>query len=209
MAAVRHTIMALLLTLALPVAARSQSDIDDVDSAQRSVGSDERRTCLVINAAMLEQVPKTGYGVLVILPGGDGSAEFNPFVRRIARDAAPEGFLVVQLAAPPWAEDQSTVWLTEPSPVKGQQFTMEEFIAAVLDDVRASHQVDEDRLRLMGWSSSGPVVYNMLRARQTPLGPYVRCPPPGAIAFLAADDSRPPPTLRRKAGLGVNWRLVR
>ncbi|MCC6907481.1 MAG: hypothetical protein IT430_06035 [Phycisphaerales bacterium] len=151
-------------------AARSgaQSDIESVGSEQRTVGDDANKTYFLINAAPEAPPPPAGYGVLFVLPGSTGSADFNPFVRRIAKFATPEGFLVVQLVAPVWRENPPIVWPTKLAPDAAQQFTTEEFIQAVLDDVRAQRQVDEDRLLLMGWSSSGPVVYAMACQEQTP-----------------------------------------
>lgn len=160
-----------LLTAAVLFAsppALGQSDVEDVASTQHSVGGDEQQTYFLVDAAPEAPEPESGRGVLFILPGGDGSAEFNPFAKRIAKFAAPDGLLVVQLVAPKWTEDQYIIWPTVQTPVKDQQFTTEQFIAAALEDVRTSHKVDEDRLLLMGWSSSGPAVYNMLCAEQTP-----------------------------------------
>ncbi len=168
-------LLALVSAALLPAGASAQSDIDGVASTRHTVGGNERQSYFLINAAPTEPAPENGYGLLVVLPGGDGSAEFNPFVQRIAMYAAPAGFLVVQPVAPRWAEDQFIIWPSERAPVKDQQFTTEQFIAAVLDDVRAAHEVDEDRLLLMGWSSSGPVVYNMLCAEQTPFDGFYVC----------------------------------
>ncbi len=162
-----------LLVVSLCVAlaagpAVGQADVESVSSEQRTVGTDGHKTYFLINAAPESPSPEAGYGLLLILPGGDGSADFNPFVQRIARHAAPDGFLVVQLVAPKWRDGQEIVWPTQRLPDEAQQFTTEEFIDAVLNDVRAARRLDEDRLLLMGWSSSGPVVYAMACQEQTP-----------------------------------------
>lgn len=46
------------------------------------------------------QQPDQGWRTLFVLPGGSGDARFQPFVTRIAKNALPEGYLVVELVAP-------------------------------------------------------------------------------------------------------------
>jgi hypothetical protein len=71
------------------------------------------------------------------VPGGDGSADFKPFITRIAKYALPEGYLVVQLVAPAWDAEQSkdVVWPTAKLRVAGMKFTTAEFFNAVRGEV--------------------------------------------------------------------------
>lgn len=167
-------IIALGLAAWLSHASKGQDDLSSVSSEQRTVDGNPNQTYFLIDAAPEAAAPESGYGLLFVLPGGSGSAEFNPFVQRIAKHAAPPGFLVVQLVAPVWRENPPVVWPTQHLPDESQQFTTEEFVSDVLEDVGDIRHVDDSRLLLMGWSSSGPVVYSMLCAPDTPFdGFYV------------------------------------
>jgi len=52
------------------------------------------------------KAPKKGYGLLVVLPGGSGMADFHPFIKRIYKHAIPEGYLLAQPVAVKWTEKQ-------------------------------------------------------------------------------------------------------
>ncbi len=117
------------------------------------------------------QRPADALGLLLVLPGGDGSAEFHPFVTRIAAQATPDGYLVAQLVAPQWSPGQfeQVVWPTAGLPFDGMEFTTEAFVAAVVKDVAARYQLDEQRIFALGWSSGGPPVYAAALAPDSPL----------------------------------------
>lgn len=107
--------------------------------------------------------------LLLVLPGGDGGADFRPFVERIARHAVPDGWLVAQLVAPKWDVRQRIVWPTERLPVRGMRFSTEEFVDAVVADLARHEQIDRKRIYLLGWSSGGPPVYAAAVRRKTPV----------------------------------------
>src|SRR5262245_16334334 len=73
-------------------------DIADMQVREFKAGGDEKKRYFVIRRP--GEVPKTGWKTLFVLPGGDGSADFKPFITRIAKFGVPEGYLVVQLVAP-------------------------------------------------------------------------------------------------------------
>lgn len=150
------------LLLCVTSAAWGQSDVADVRSQRRAVGGDERQSYFLINAHPDRPTPKGGFGLVVVLPGGPGSADFNPFVKRIAKHAAPADCLVVQLVAHKWAADQQIVWPTYRNKVEGQKFTTEQFAMAAIDEVRSLHEINPQRIYAMGWSSSGMPVYSMV-----------------------------------------------
>ncbi|GIK17492.1 MAG: hypothetical protein BroJett003_24560 [Planctomycetota bacterium] len=106
-----------------------------------------------------------------MLPGGDGGADFAPFVGDIARQALPEGYLVAQLVAPQGsaAQKDSVVWPTKGLPSPGMTFTTEDFIEAVVRDVKKRMPVDARHVFAMGWSSGGPPVYAAALRARTPL----------------------------------------
>ncbi len=59
-------------------------------------GGDARKQYFVIGPRQDQPAPEGGWKLVLILPGGDGSAELNPFCRRIHRQASE----IVRLNAP-------------------------------------------------------------------------------------------------------------
>ncbi len=86
-------------------------------------------------------------------------AQFHPFVKRIYKNAIPDGYLAVQPIAVKWAAGQQIVWPTKANPVAGMKFGTEEFIEAVIDDVAKKHKLDRSKVFSLSWSSSGPAAY--------------------------------------------------
>lgn len=136
-------------------------------------GGDEQKVYILNQpaAGAEAEAPDGGWKLLLVLPGGDGSADFQPFVTRIARQALPEGWLLAQLVAPQWSADQkeSVVWPIEKSPWPQMKFSTEAFIKAVVEDVKQRHTIADDGVFAMGWSSGGPPVYAAALADQTPV----------------------------------------
>jgi poly(3-hydroxybutyrate) depolymerase len=102
--------------------------------------------------------------LLLVMPGGDGSADFKPFVTNIWRETADADMLVAQLVAPRWSPEQfeQVVWPTNGLAWEGAAFTTEEFVAAVVDDIDARYDVDRSRVWILAWSSGGPAAYASL-----------------------------------------------
>jgi len=124
-------------------------------------GGDGMKRYFLIEGGHAASAPAVGYGLLIVLPGGDGSADFHPFVRRIHQYALDERWLTVQLVAPKWDEDQArrVVWPTAGLRYAAAKFTTEEFVRAVIADVQAKTKVNPKRVFLFGWSSGGPPSY--------------------------------------------------
>ena len=116
-----------------------------------------------------EKPPKDGYKVLLVLPGGDGSAEFRPFVTNIAANSLSDDYLLVQLVAPTWRTKPQITWPTTKVREPGMKFTTEEFIDAVVAEVKTRHKVDDKHVYALGWSSGGPAVYAAALREKTPL----------------------------------------
>lgn len=146
------------LVAAIAIAAPAWAD-DDVPSEKRKVGGDEKKQYFLIGAAKDREAPKEGFGLVVIMPGGDGSDEFHPFVKRLFEKALPEGYLAVQPIAVKWTDDQEVVWPTAHLKAEKMKFTTEEFVAAVIADVGKEHKLDPKRTFSLSWSSSGPAAY--------------------------------------------------
>jgi predicted esterase len=135
--------------------------VADVPSQDLRAGGDSDKRYFLIGPAKGSKAPAAGRGLVVILPGGDGSAEFHPFVKRIFKNSLPEGYVAAQPVAVKWSEKQMVVWPTEglKKLVKDAKFTTEEFVAAVVEDVGTKHALDRKRVFVLGWSSSGPAAY--------------------------------------------------
>lgn len=107
-----------------------------------------------------QPAPETGWKLLLILPGGDGSADFQPFCRNIHQNALPDGYVAAQLVAPVWSgKSQRVIWPVRKLNPDRADFTTEEFIAAVVDHIQQRLQIDERCIFTLGWSSSGPALY--------------------------------------------------
>lgn len=136
----------------------AQDDVTDVISEKRQVGKDERKSYFLI-PPIEKKEPQQGFGLLVIIPGGDGSADFHPFIKRIRKNAVPDDFAVAQPVAFKWTDEQDIVWPAGKLKVEKQEFSTEEFVTGVIEDVARLYPIDCSRVFCMGWSSSGPAVY--------------------------------------------------
>jgi predicted esterase len=112
--------------------------------------------------------PAPGFGLVVVLPGGDGSADFHPFVRRIHEHALDGSFLVAQPLAVRWTNEQLIVWPTSSQSAPGMKFSTEEQVAKVVGDVASRHPLDRKRVYLLAWSSGGPAAYATLLHPESP-----------------------------------------
>jgi predicted esterase len=145
----------LLLAAELP----AQEDVADVPSQDLLVGKDENKRYFLIGPPKGAKAPEGGYGLILILPGGPGTADFHPFVKRIYKNAVPTGYVAAQLVAVKWTDKQEVVWPTAGLKAEGMKFTTEQFVEAVIDDVAARHKIDPGRVFTLSWSSSGPAAY--------------------------------------------------
>ena len=69
-------------------------------------------------------------GLLIVLPGGDGSADFHPFVKSIQHGALKGKFAVAQPLAKKWRSNQQIVWPTLRNRTPGMKYATEELVAA-------------------------------------------------------------------------------
>jgi len=164
--------LALLVVLLGPLACAD--DADRLPSEEVKLGGDARKLCFRLGPLPGAKEPKEGFGLLVILPGGDGGADFNMFCRRILIHGAGEGYVGIQLVAPKWTETQPIVWPTATNKVEGMKFTTEEFVEEAIADARKWKGIDPERIFVLVWSSSGPAAYALsLRKDSTPVGYFI------------------------------------
>jgi RNA polymerase sigma-70 factor (ECF subfamily) len=137
------------------------SDIADVPAEERNAGQDSKKRYFLIGPLSGSPEPADGYRLLILLPGGDGSAEFHPFAKRIAKNGLPPGYLVAQLVAIAWTPGQfeQVVWPKATDHLPGAGFVTEEFVDAVIADITRTKRVDSRFVFTLGWSSGGPAVY--------------------------------------------------
>lgn len=153
--------IAFLLALSL------QDDVAQVPAAERIAAKDPQMKFLLIGPTKDVEAPAKGFGLVLVLPGGDGGAAFQPFVKRIWKNAAAKDVLFAQLQAVEWTPGQfnSAVWPTEKLKVTGMKFTTEAYARAVAEEVGALHKIDPERTFAMGWSSGGPPSYAISTAQ--------------------------------------------
>jgi predicted esterase len=146
------------LTLAPPLSAAPDGV---VGSVERQAGGHSGMTYHLITVSEVEGKKSSGKpkGLVVVLPGGDGSAAFNPFIKNLAKFGIGASYLVAQPVAPRWRKEQKVVWPTAVNVVPGMEFTTEAFIEAVVKDVAEAHAIDRGRIFTLSWSSGGPAAY--------------------------------------------------
>ena len=153
------------------VSFRAQDDVADVPSQDIRIGDDPKKRYFLIGDADKDQAPADGYKLLFVLPGGDGSADFNPFVKRIYKYALDPSWLVAQPVAPEWDKKQfeRIVWPTAKARYPAAKFTTERLVADILGDVRSRVPLDPRTIFMLGWSSGGPPVYATTTIRKSPI----------------------------------------
>jgi tRNA A-37 threonylcarbamoyl transferase component Bud32/predicted esterase len=144
-------------------------DIRDVPIIDRRAGGDEKKRYFLIGRRADGPPPAQGYRLLIVLPGGDGSANFSPFVRRIYQQALDENWLIAQLVAPTWEERQKNrlVWPTAADAYPAAQFTTEQFVETVVTEIEKELRLDARRIFTLSWSSGGPAGYAISLNRDT------------------------------------------
>ena len=134
-------------------------DVADVPSQDLRLGGDESKRYLLAGPIKNSKEPKDGYALLLVMPGGEGTAGFHPFVKRVYKNALPDGFLVVQPVPVKWTPDQTTIWPTEKSKVTGMKYTTEEFVEGIIEELEKTKKIDAAKVFTLSWSSSGPAAY--------------------------------------------------
>lgn len=150
--------MAIAVAVIAPVLGGEE---DGPPSEKVTLGIDRRAAYFRIGPAEGVEAPKNGHGLLVILPGGDGSEDFHPFCRRILQHACPGDFIAAQPIAIEWKPGQKVIWPTAGVRTAGMRFTTEQFVDTVIRDVGRWKPVDPKRVFVLAWSSSGPAAYSL------------------------------------------------
>jgi predicted esterase len=130
----------------------------------RKVDNDDGKRW-ILHTPLGTSPPERGWGLLVVMPGDDGSEGFAPFVHDTIQHAAGPEYVVVQMIAPPLpagAEpERAVVWPREQLKDPRVDFTMESVVNAAVDVVLTERVIDPQRVWMMGWASGGPPSYTM------------------------------------------------
>ena len=170
-------------------------DVKDISSERFFANGDKNKTYRLVGLSREKPVPASGYKLLVLLPGGDGSEEFRWFVQRIKKYALPADVLIAQLVAPNWSDWQTKnlVWPTRVTPFYGMKFPTEQFIDNVIADVSKKTHIDPANICTLAWSSSGPAVYTHSATTKTSIrGAFI------AMSVFRSGELPDPATLKNR-----------
>jgi predicted esterase len=143
-------------------------DVVDVHAERLHVEGNTKMRYFLIGIDKNKPVPDLGYKLLVVIPGGDGSAEFHPFVRRIWKYALDNNnFIVAQPIAVLWESNQRIVWATEKNSVAKKEFSTEKFIESMIEDISKRVKIDSKSINVLSWSSSGMAAYSIALQKKT------------------------------------------
>lgn len=137
------------------------TDVTDVPAMDLRIMDDASKRYFLIGNIESPSPRSDGRRVLIVLPGGDGSADFSPFVRRIYKMALNDEWIVAQIVAPRWARRQAIVWPTKTRLLPEARFSTEQLIDSVIDDITTRGSIDPTEIYVLAWSSSGPAAYSV------------------------------------------------
>jgi predicted esterase len=155
-----------------PLSAQAD-DVADVPSQDLRAGKDDNKRFFLLGPRKDAREPRRGFGLVVVLPGGTGGADFLPFVKDLFKDVIPDGYLVAQPVAVKWTDKQFIVWPSKERPAAKMKFTTEQFVAAVIKEVKAKHKIDPRKVFTLSWSSSGPAAYAISMTDRTVVGSFI------------------------------------
>ncbi len=161
-AANMNSFHALFALLAVGLCTQAQEISPEVSVERHTVGTNAMQKYFLIEHKANTETG-TARGLILILPGGSGSADFLPFCANVlALYGTPDDFVAAELVAPQWSTNEDRiVWPSKAFPDKQSEFTSEEFLAAVTKHVCTLRKIDERYIFTLGWSSSGHVLYSV------------------------------------------------
>lgn len=152
----------ILFCLACSFAEAQELD-KSVTAEERFAGGDFQKRYFVIRHRLAPAETPKQFGLLLVLPGGSGSADFLPFCANVITTlGTPRDFIAAELVAPVWGKpsDSTIVWPSRAFPDKQARFTSEDFIDSVIRDVGKLYPIRDGWVFTLGWSSSGHVLYS-------------------------------------------------
>ncbi|MAE77968.1 MAG: hypothetical protein CMJ85_13985 [Planctomycetes bacterium] len=146
---------------------KAPKDIADVASVESHAGADKDKTYFLIGHDAKAKAPRSGYRLMLVLPGGTGARDKESFCKRIYKFALSSDYIVAQLVSKMWRDDQKIIWPREKKRVAKMKFSTEEFIDAVIEDVESQIKIDRSHIFTLTWSSSGPAAYAAALAKKS------------------------------------------
>ena len=139
----------------------AQEISSQISVQQRTIGTNAGQKYFLIEHKSGAETGKAR-GLILILPGGPGSADFLPFCANVLTlYGIPADFVVAELIATEWSKDENrVVWPSKAFPDPRAKFTTEDFLTAVINDVSDLRKINERLVFTLGWSSSGHVLYS-------------------------------------------------
>jgi predicted esterase len=186
----RLCVLLVLSAILFPRPLAAQDDVANIPSQDLRAGNNEKMRYFLIGPQQGTKAPEEGFGLVIVLPGGDGGEDFNPFVKRIYMNALPENYLVAQPVAVKWTAKQAITWPTEKNKAKEQKFSTEEFISKVIDDVAAKHKLNPEHIFTLSWSSGGPAAYAISLSNKKVTGSFVAMSVFKAGDFPSLDNAK-------------------
>lgn len=151
-----------------------EDDVADVPCKEFFVEGDTNRRYFLIGDGEQIEAPEEGFKLVIVLSGGDGGAGYNSFVKRIYKYSLSPKYLMAQLVAVKWTPDQQIVWPTNNDRVNGQKFSTEEFVEAVVKDIKAKYKLNQQHIFTLAWSSASPAAYAVsLQKEKSITGSYI------------------------------------
>jgi predicted esterase len=172
--------------------ASAQEDVADIRAKEYVLDDEGQLRYFLIAAEGKLAAPEDGFKLLLVMPGGDGSADFQPFVKRIYKHALSRDYLVLQLIAPQWTPEQKIVWPTERNPVAKMKTSTEKMIALAIADLGKRTTLDRRKRFVLAWSSGGPAAYAAALAEDSPIT--------GSFIAMSVFKPRDLPPLRNGKG---------
>jgi len=90
-------------------------------------------------------------------------------------NALGDNWVVAQLVAPQWSDDQKEqlVWPTRKVKWHGMKFATEDFIESVIADVSTKAKINPEHVYILAWSSGGPAAYAALAGCDKVKGAFI------------------------------------
>jgi len=134
-------------------------DVKDITDQSFLVGGDQMKRYIVsgkIDSSKTQDL-------LIVMPGGEGSIDFHPFVKRVFKHELNDNWILAQPVAPKWTNDENrVVWPSVNSPYEPAKFMMEDFLDGMIDELGTKGHAKIGKIYMLCWSSSGPSVYSYL-----------------------------------------------
>ncbi|MBI2921804.1 MAG: hypothetical protein HYY18_12030 [Planctomycetes bacterium] len=115
-------------------------------------GNDAKKRYFLIGPSPKVTIGAEGYGLIVMIPGASQTGEdWLPKAKEYAQALPNERYLFAFPCSVIWNEKQTNPWPTAKTPEKGMKFCTEDFLEAVVADVKARHKVNVRRVFLYGY----------------------------------------------------------